>query len=118
MLEPMLKIMELAITMVFERFPSEHNNPMIPHICMAVADELAEKHSDLFIIPFIEQFVSWTDIRFDENFGTSVGHQERDIKVKDVLDFNRPYTDKMWDKYSYLKEEIDYDKCERSKKNK
>ena len=101
-LESILEIIYLATTMVFERFPSEHNNPMIPHTCMAVAVELAEKHSDLFTTPVFKQFASLDDIHADDNFGTFVEYQEKDIEVKNVLDSNRPYTDKMWDKYNYL----------------
>ena len=101
-LEPIMRIIYLATTMVFERLPSEHSNPILPYICMAVAVELAEKHSELFTTPFFWEDVCWEDVCVDDNFGTFVEYQERDIEVKNTLDTNRPYTDKMWNKYNYL----------------
>lgn len=105
-LEPVMNMMNLAITMVFDRFPSEvkcqSNHFILYQVCEAVANELAEKHFELFTTPFFKQFASLEDIHVDDNFGTFVEYQEKDMNVKDVLDFNRPYTDKMWDKYNYL----------------
>lgn len=76
LLEPVINMMDLAITMVFDRFPSEakcrSNHLVLYQICEAVADELAEKHFELFTTPFFEQFVSREDICVDDNFGTFV----------------------------------------------
>ena len=106
LLEPVINMMNLAITMVFDRFPSEakcrNNHFILYQICEAVANELGEKHFELFTTPFFEQFASLEDIHVDDNFGTVVEYKEKDIEVKNVLDSNRPYTDKMWDKYNYL----------------
>ena len=64
--EPVTSIIELATMMVLTKFSREMQYPKdslaLFNACEAVAEELAQKHIDMFIEPFIAKFVNVKDV--------------------------------------------------------
>ena len=71
-IEPIISIIDLATIMVLTRFSEEMKYPKdglaLYNACEAVADELAQKHIDMFIEPFIANLVDIKDVEIGNKY--------------------------------------------------